>query len=469
MGRETKLVKNTAILAIGSFFPKLTSIVTLPILTAMLSKREYGTYDLIGVLVSLLLPVATLQIQSAAFRFLIESKNSQKRCNEIVTNILVVTIPISVVMVTIMFFAFVNLSLLSRVFICLYFLFDIIELTLLQIARGFSENKAYSIASILLSTVSMVLTIILVFWMRSGLTGTMCSLAIASGLATLYLIIVLKKHVEVKLVYFSAPLIKEMLAYSWPMVFNNLSRWALSASDRLVITAFLGVEANAIYAVATKLPNLLSTLQSTFSMAWQENASIASKDKDSSQYYTRMFDAFFCFLSGMLAVLIAGTPILFSILIQGDYNEAYVQMPILYMGMLFDGMAAFLGGIYVARKKTKSIGVTTVIAAIINLAIDVLFVKKIGIFAGSISTLISYLFLILYRMIDIRKIQKINYNIPKLLLIITIMILMCILCWMQRPVMNILNVLIALIILIVPNRNIIKSIEMILRKKIKKE
>ena len=169
MERETKLVKNTAILAIGSFFPKVTSLITLPILTAMLSKSEYGTYDLVGVLVSLLLPVATLQIQSAAFRFLIESKDLQKRCNEIVTNIFIVTIPISIVMVGIVFFVFSKLTLSSRIFICLYFLFDIIELTLLQIARGFSENKAYSIASIMLSSVNMILTVVLVLWLKNGL------------------------------------------------------------------------------------------------------------------------------------------------------------------------------------------------------------------------------------------------------------------------------------------------------------
>lgn len=467
MERETKLVKNTAILAIGSFFPKVTSLITLPILTAMLSKSEYGTYDLVGVLVSLLLPVATLQIQSAAFRFLIESKDLQKRCNEIVTNIFIVTIPISIVMVGIVFFVFSKLTLSSRIFICLYFLFDIIELTLLQIARGFSENKAYSIASIMLSSVNMILTVVLVLWLKNGLAGVMCSLAMASIVATVYLIVVLKKHVKVSLQYLSVPLIKEMLAYSWPMVFNNLSRWALSTSDRLVITAFMGVEANAIYAVATKLPNLLSTLQSTFSMAWQENASIAAKDDDSSQYYSNMFDTFFCFLSGMLAILIAGTPILFTILIRGDYDEAYVQMPILYMGMLFDGMAAFLGGIYVARKKTKSIGITTVIAAGINLAIDLAFVNSIGIFAGSISTLVSYLFLMIYRMVDIRKIQKIDYKIGKIFVILAVMTLMSFLCWLQNPIANIFNAAIGIVVLVAPNKTMIMSMWNVMLKKAK--
>lgn len=56
-------------------------------------------------------------------------KDLQKRCNEIVTNIFIVTIPISIVMVGIVFFVFSKLTLSSRIFICLYFLFDIIELT----------------------------------------------------------------------------------------------------------------------------------------------------------------------------------------------------------------------------------------------------------------------------------------------------------------------------------------------------
>ena len=78
MSREGKLAKNTMIIAIGTFLPKLASFITLPILTGCLTKTEYGTYDLINVLVSLLLPAATLQIQAAAFRFLIDSRGKDK-------------------------------------------------------------------------------------------------------------------------------------------------------------------------------------------------------------------------------------------------------------------------------------------------------------------------------------------------------------------------------------------------------
>ena len=79
MNREKALAKNTFIIAIGTFLPKFSSIITLPIITGGLTKAEMGTYDLISTLVSLFLPVATLQIQSAAFRFLIDVREDEKQ------------------------------------------------------------------------------------------------------------------------------------------------------------------------------------------------------------------------------------------------------------------------------------------------------------------------------------------------------------------------------------------------------
>ena len=103
--REKALLKNTLILSLGTFVPKAVSFVTLPILTASLSKEEYGTYDLILVLVSLVLPAATLQIQTAAFRFLIKYRNCREKQESIITNIFVFSSVVSVVALIVMFFS----------------------------------------------------------------------------------------------------------------------------------------------------------------------------------------------------------------------------------------------------------------------------------------------------------------------------------------------------------------------------
>ena len=125
MSREGSLVKNTLVLSIGTVFPKLASFVVLPILTGCLTKSEYGTYDLITVLCSLFLPAVTLQIQTAAFRFLIEKKDDSVSKKKIISNILFFLVPVSLVALIILVLLLYEYSFATRSLICMYFFFDL--------------------------------------------------------------------------------------------------------------------------------------------------------------------------------------------------------------------------------------------------------------------------------------------------------------------------------------------------------
>ena len=468
MNREKALAKNTFIIAIGTFLPKFSSIITLPIITGGLTKAEMGTYDLISTLVSLFLPVATLQIQSAAFRFLIDVREDEKETKRIITNIISFILPTSLIALTILYLCLGNVSLVIRWLICLYFFSDILMLSTQQIVRGLSNNKLYSASSVTISFSNMLLIVLTMSVGKQGLVGVLASITIATTIGLILLL--LKGHIlsRIDLSLLSRKTLLEMLSYSWPMIPNSLSNWVLSFSDRAVLTAFMGLEANAIYSVANKIPVLFTTVQGTFVFAWQENASLASKDSDADTYYAEMFDSIFGILVGIMALLIAATPILFWLLIRGDYKEAYYQMPILFMGMLFSSMASFIGGIYVAHKKTRSVGVTTILAAACNLVIDLVFVHKIGIFAASISTLVSYVFLTIYRMVDVQKFQKVKFNTGRFCLLIALLVLMCAICWIDTVALNVLNIILGCIIAVVVNRKIMKSILLTLKNKMKK-
>lgn len=468
MNREKALAKNTFIIAIGTFLPKFSSIITLPIITGGLTKAEMGTYDLISTLVSLFLPVATLQIQSAAFRFLIDVREDEKETKRIITNIISFILPTSLIALTILYLCLGNVSLVIRWLICLYFFSDILMLSTQQIVRGLSNNKLYSASSVTISFSNMLLIVLTISVGKQGLVGVLASITIATTIGLILLLV--KGHIlsRIDLSLLSRKTLLEMLSYSWPMIPNSLSNWVLSFSDRAVLTAFMGLEANAIYSVANKIPALFTTVQGTFVFAWQENASLASKDSDADTYYAEMFDSIFGILVGIMTLLIAATPILFWLLIRGDYKEAYYQMPILFMGMLFSSMASFIGGIYVAHKKTRSVGVTTILAAACNLVIDLVFVHKIGIFAASISTLVSYVFLTIYRMVDVQKFQKVKFNTGRFCLLIALLVLMCAICWIDTVALNVLNIILGCIIAVVVNRKIMKSILLTLKNKMKK-
>lgn len=455
MSREKNLAKNTFIIAFGTFLPKLSGFITLPVITAGLTKQEYGTYDLISTLVSLFLPVATFQIQSAAFRYLIDCRGDETGTKRIITNIAAFILPMSVGALAILYAALYKLAPIVRLLICIYFFVDILMLACQQIVRGLSKNKLYSVSSVVCSVTNMLLILLLVQMKKQGIIGVLSAITIATAMG---LGVLLSKGGIIQKIDFtllSRKTLKSLLSYSWPIIPNSLSNWVLSFSDRLVLTIFIGIEANALYAVASKIPSLFSIVQGTFVFAWQENASLASGDADADAYYSDMFDNIFCILIGIMAMLIAVTPILFAVLVRGDYGEAYYQMPVLFMGMLFSSLSSFLGGIYVAHKRTKSIGVTTIVAAIMNLAIDLALVNIIGVYAASVSTLISYFVLAVYRMIDIKKFQPITYNFPKIILYVMVLVVFCVLCWINTTLINFVNFVAVCIFACIINRKIL--------------
>lgn len=455
MDREKSLAKNTAIIAFGTLLPKFSSIITLPIITSGLTKSEYGTYDLITTLVSLFLPIVTFQIQSAAFRFLIDRRGDEEKSNAIITNIFAFIVPVSLVSLLILFFALNSIDMGLRCLINIYFFVDILLLACQQIIRGLSNNKLYSFSSVIQSVTNMLLIVVTVLFFNKGLLGVLTAITGATVIALLFILIKERIIERIHLRLLSKKLLLELLGYSWPMIPNSLSNWVLSVSDRTVVTAFLGIEANAVYAAANIIPSLFSTVQGTFVYAWQENASIVSKDEDVAEYYSKMFDSILRILVGIMAMLIAVAPVLFKFLIRGDYAKAYYQMPILFLGMLFSALASFMGGIYVAHKKTKSVGFTTLCAAVINLSVDLICVNRIGIYAASISTLTSYFVLTIYRMIDVKRFQEIHYNPISIAYMLLSLGLMCVLCWVNTLACSLVNLVIGILIMAVFNRQII--------------
>lgn len=443
MSRKNDLIKNTAILTVGRYLPKLFTMITLPVITGVLTKTEYGTYDLVLVMVSLLLPVVTLQIQSAAFRFLIDCREEPDQAKTVISNLLVFTGTTSLAAVLVFFFACHGIAPLTRLLVCLYFALNTLHETVGQITRGLSYNRVYAANSVLYSAINMTAVLATVFFGGMRLNGVFVSLIAANALSTLYMASRIRLRRRFSVSSFSRRVLLDMLRYSWPMVPNNLSEWILRISDRLVITAFLGVEANAVYVVANKIPALVTDAQGVFTMAWQENASLAARDEDSGAYYSEVFRAFYGLVISLAYVLVAAIPVLFALLIRGDYAEAYAQMPILVIGAFFCCLCSFQSGIYVAHKKTASVGMTTIAAAAVNLIIDFALVRRIGIYAGSVSTLISYLALFLFRMRDMQRFQKIAHSPKGMLCSLALLIVMCALASRQSMILNALNVALA--------------------------
>ena len=457
MSREKALTKNVFIIGLGTFLPRLSMVIVLPILTGYLTKTEFGTFDLINTLVLLLLPIVTLRIETAAFRFLLECKDINEKKN-IVTTMLVYGITISILALVIFYVLATEINILTRAMISLFFFLDTIHVLTLQIVRGFSKNMVFSISAIINSLIKMSLIVLLVSMLNIGLNGVLIATNVAFVISIAVNIIggSIYKYISHK--SFSLGKLKSMLQYSWPMVPNSLSYWAMNFSSRLIITAILGIEANAIYAVANRIPGLFGSVKLAFGFAWQENASLAVKDSDAGEYYGKMFDHVFRIFFGLIILLIAATPVLFFVLIRGNYTEAYYQMPFLFGAFFFSSISSFLGGIYVAHKRTLNFGVTTVFAALLSVIINFGLIHVIGLFAASISTLVGFAFLTIYRMINIKSFQKIDYKYKTIFLCLGIFAGMGWLLYLNNMVASIINIVVGVFVSIAFNYKTLREV-----------
>lgn len=468
MKREKNFLINSFVLLFGTVIPKLTSFIVLPILTLYLSKTEYGSYDLISVLCSLLIPIISLQIQVAAFRYLIENKENFLEKKKIISNVVLFTIFDLFLLFFIIFIIFYKFSLLIRILVCIYFILELLLTILGQIVRGLLDTKSFSISGIILSFLFMIFVIVFIYFLKLGFYGLLLSLIISNLFSIIYLFIRIKifEYLDFSLININE--IKLLLSYSWPMIPLAISMWIINASDRVVITLFLGLEANAVYAVARKIPNIINMVQSSFQTAWVESASLADKDSDSNLYYTNMFDSFFRILISVTMLVISFSPILFSFFVKGDYNDAFFQMPLLIIGLSFYGLSSFLGGIYTAKKKTINVGVTTIVAAFINILIDLLLINKLGLYAASISTLISYIFLTIYRMIDVNKFINLDYNYKLIFSMFFITFILSFMIYFESIIIYVIMIIISLILSIIINKNFINLFLIKVMNKIKK-
>lgn len=100
-----------------------------------------------------------------------------------------------------------------------------------------------------------------------------------------------------------------MLAYCVPLIPTAVFWWIMGVSDRYLVKWFVGSDANGIYAVAYKIPTILTILATVFMDAWQLSAIAESGDRRAqARFYARVWDAFFsavCLCAGGIIALFA--------------------------------------------------------------------------------------------------------------------------------------------------------------------
>ena len=162
---------------------------------------------------------------------------------------------------------------------------------------------------------------------------------------------------------------RQMPRYCVPLVPTAIFWWIMGVSDRYMVKWFLGSDANGIYAVAYKIPTILTILAAVFLGA-----------------------------GGIIAL----SPLLIRLLAEEAYYDAWRYIPVLTLSMAAAAFSNFLGSVYVVTKRSAASFWTSLAGAGTNIVLNLWLIPRMGL-QGAAATFASCLVVFLIRLVNARQ------------------------------------------------------------------
>ena len=469
MNRTKYLMKNTAILFISNFASKMLGFFLLPLYTSVLTTADYGISDLITTTVHILYIFLTLYVANGIIRF---TMNKVSNSDEMFSIGIYITILSTVIVAAGSGLAcFLNLFPSMHDYygyLIIIYAINCLSAVLNAFAKGKERIQLIGIAGITATAVRIFLNILLLVVIPMGIHGYLLA-AVLSHVSSCMVFIFgdLLKGTRIKKPDLNE--IKKVVKYSAPIAATEVGWLICTSSDKYIVAWLLGNSATGIISASHRLPTILTAFTSVFIQAWTLSAIKEADQKDKSEYYTRMFNYYNAFAISIGAVLILLSKVFGSFLFQGEFSIAWIYTPIYLTALVINTMSSFSGSIISAGTDTKPLFTSTIIGASLNLVLDIILIRIIGIFGAGIATAISYLLIGTLRMKTVKKDFDIKIDYKRMVCSIGLLsILTATMIYSDNVVFYIASAVIVIIILLI-NRVRLLDVAQMMRKMVKKK
>ena len=417
MNKYKKLVSNTAILGIGTFASKLLVFFLMPLYTRFLTTAEYSTADLIMQTSNLLIPLISLGICDAVFRYTLD-KNKYDRSEVFSSGF------VTLVFGALVFAALTPILIYVPYFggdtwlIFLYVIASIFHSLCAQFVRADGKTALFAAQGILATALTIAFNILFLVGFSMKVTGYVLSVILADIICTVFLLVYAKLYRHIKIRSVKKGILKSMLKYSIPLIPTTVFWWATNVADRYMVDHICGAEMNGLYAVSYKIPTLLILLSGIFIEAWQFSAVTERGDGESehSRFFGVIFDSFQAIMYIAGAFLVAFAKICTLILVSPEFYDSWQFIPILSVATIFSSLVTFMGSVYLVEKKSVLSFVTSAIGAAVNIILNLLLIPVWGANGAALATFACYFVVFIIRALNARKYIRFDLHPIKLTL-----------------------------------------------------
>lgn len=466
MNKYKKLLGNTLIFGIGSFGTKLLGFILVALYTRVMTEAEYSTADLLYNTVNILVPLVTFSMADAVIRFGMDKSYDPRRVFTCANTALLAGMTVFMLFTPL---TASNETIGSYSFLLyVYCYFSCFRQLASQFVRARGHVKLFAVDGIISVLVQVICNLVLLLGFKLGVTGYVVSIIAADAMSLCFLTVMARLDKCLDISFFDKRLLKEMLKFSAPLIPTYLLWWITSASDRWFVISMVGDTENGIYSIAYKLPNLLMLVTTMFYQAWQMSSIEERDSRTLGKFYENVFGAY----SSLLYIAAAGLIMLckpLTLILTGTgedsrFFEAYRFTPILVTAMIFQCFCQFLSSIYSTRKKSVNSCLTALVAAVVNIVLNLLLIPQYGVWGAAIATAASYFACFMVRLFDAREIIFFKVDYFRMLVNTIIIVFMCALLG-KSPDIAWLGLIICFVVVLFYNADaLLKTVRKILRR-----
>ena len=400
-----KLGTNIFMFAVSSFGTKIIGFLLVPLYTNYLSTVEYGTADMLSTIMSIVVPIFSIDIADGVMRYVLD-----KRCES--SSVLLVAIKTISLGSSIFFILLICVWFTDLIdvpdFYYFYLFFSFMSTSLYNIFINYLKGKEritiLVVAGLMCALLNAGCNILFLTRLGWGVEGYLLASVLSTAIPMLYLVICSGHYgyLKFKGIRSDKKLLMQMLGYSAPLILNSLAWWVNNSLDKFFVTFICGVSANGVLAVAYKIPSILSMLQTIFNQAWSLSAIQEFDSKDKNGFIGKVYSYYGCAMTISCSAVLLFNVFLARILYANDFFLAWKYTGMLIIANLFGGMSVCISGVFNAVKDTKTLATTTVIGGFVNTILNALMIPKLGVQGAVIATMISNVVVWLWRMWKVR-------------------------------------------------------------------
>jgi O-antigen/teichoic acid export membrane protein len=382
----------------------LLGFISFPVFTRVFTVAEYGTINLIVNTVLLLTVLSKFGFQHSIQRYYPEGEASaspdalRRYYSTLFYSTALLALALTLLFVASLFFGagrFLGITVGGTLLLaCSLVMIRSLRSMQMNLMQMENKTRLFNGMDILQKALTIALVCALLFFWQKTVFAFFLGLVVIEGIILLQYLPVLSRRQLLSPSMFDVGFLRTAVAFSLPLMAAEISWVVLDSGDRFFIQHYLGAQALGFYAAAYGIAIYLQdVLMAPLQMAlfpicmrvWNTEGKKATQD-----FLSRSLDQFILVAVAVVCVAIVTSRDVIVLLASRKFQEAHTLLPFLVIGLVLSAVTIYFRPGLMIHKRASKIAVATFYASILNIALNVILLPRIGLVGAAIATTVSY-------------------------------------------------------------------------------